>query len=152
MSYEMYCELIDTVCQQLGIPDPQSNYELCQINVDDNKYSLGYIEAEPECLIAFCHFGDVPEQRAVAILRRLLEINMLMFSAQAPRFSINPDTGRVLLIIQIPLEGLTYGALMEALVIFSRIAKNWRKNFLLDMSDDDILKLSHGEKQKMVSA
>ena len=137
MSYEKYCEVIDDVCEEFDIPDPKSNYEICHLNLENHNFSLAFVEADPEYLTVFCDFGEVPEQNASAILRRLLERNLLMFSGKSPRLSINPDTGHVLLIAQLPLTELTLDALEATLGIYAIAASDWRETFYLDVPKEN---------------
>lgn len=132
MSYEKYCDVIDQLCEKLGIEDPQTQYELCNMQIDGTGFSLTYTDQEPNDLVAICNFGEVPENQSAAILRRVLEMNMFLSNSKAPRLAINPDTGHVLMIAKIPLEDLSLKFLIEQLGSYADLAEEWRTTHYLD--------------------
>lgn len=80
----------------------------------------------------FVDFGAYPEERGADILRRLLEVNLLLASAGTARLGVDGDTGRVVLAWQQLLRGLTAEGLRGSLVAAVEQALEWRSGFYLD--------------------
>jgi len=81
----------------------------------------------------FCDYGAVPVNADRAeILQRLLEANLVMTSVSAPTFSMNFETGHVLLVGRVELEYIRAGDLLKAFLQFSEQAKLWRQTYFLD--------------------
>lgn len=82
-------------------------------------------------MFAFCDFGDVPPEREAAVMRRLLEMNFAVYQGNAPSFTIDPESGRVMLLAEVPLSEATPVNVMGFLQGLSVQANEWRKNHFL---------------------
>ena len=133
MSKEKYFELIDNLCDECQIREPQTLYETCDLVVLGIAFTILYHE-DTECVVVFCDFGAAPEENRSLVLRRLLEANMFTLNFFAPCFAFNPETEHVLLRAHFPLEGLTAQELLNMLGTHAAMAAEWRRtHFLTDM-------------------
>jgi hypothetical protein len=132
MSYQKYCEVIDQVCSELGISDSKSMYEVCNFRFEDNEFSLAHTMEDEGVINIFCDYGYVPSDSAARILRRVLETNMLAYNSKAPRLAANPDTGRVIMIANVSLEGLAIDPFLDLLSVYGVNAKIWRDTYFLE--------------------
>ncbi|MES2354840.1 MAG: CesT family type III secretion system chaperone [Pseudomonadota bacterium] len=131
MSKQKYVELIDQVCKECDIDDPQSMYDVCDLIVMDVAFTLLYRDAF-DGIVIFCEYGEVPEENRAAILQSLLEANTYTFDFNTPCFLINPDTKHVLLRAHMLLDGLTAQDLLTTLGSYAMTAGIWRKTYHLD--------------------
>jgi hypothetical protein len=134
MSKQKYCDIIDQLCDKLGIEDPESMYEACNLEVDGIAFTLTYGDyVDEECLLIYSDFGEPPmddHSRAKAF-QRLMEINLQVFARCKPNFGFNPETGRVLMMTHFGLERAELDLVMFELVNVASMVKLWRENFFV---------------------
>ncbi len=102
------------------------------ITVDGIGFSLmPGADDNADCLLLFCEFGELPEDRGALAMRRLLEANLAMMGAGRPSFGINFATGQVLLSGAVRMAGMTGETLAQMLFHYAGRAKEWRETFFL---------------------
>lgn len=87
---------------------------------------------DPGEVHVYVDFGPFPEARGLEILRRLLEVNLLLASPGTARLGIDAYTGRVVLAYRHELQDLTAGKLHESVTLAAQQALAWRADFYLD--------------------
>jgi len=105
-----------------------------QVDVDGVSFTLMEgVELEEGTAAYFCDFGAVPTNADRAeILQRLLECNLLMFGVGTPTFSLNFETGHVLLMGRVEFEKIEAKSLLSAFAQFSAQAKLWRQTYFME--------------------
>ncbi|HVK93288.1 MAG TPA: CesT family type III secretion system chaperone [Noviherbaspirillum sp.] len=137
MSYTNYCELIDGLCEMIGVADPKQFYELAELTIDDEECAILHGGQYNEDRIAiFCTYGSPPEQDADLVLQRLLEANLTLMQPGGLRFAFNPMTEEVILAGAIPMAGLSPEGLLHLLQKLARQARQWRRHYSLSTVDD----------------
>lgn len=89
-------------------------------------------EVDAEGVYVFCDFGPVPTTNTVAVLKRLLELNLYLSLPFAPRLALNSETGHVLLIhreVQGQIEAPRLAAALDGMV---KQAHAWRETRFLE--------------------
>ncbi|HVK93677.1 MAG TPA: CesT family type III secretion system chaperone [Noviherbaspirillum sp.] len=133
MSMEAYQSLIDRICARCDIPNPELMYQVANLNVNKTDFSLYYGGAiDPLSALVYCDFGVLPTESREAILLRLLETNMYMFGVNSPSFTYNPDSGHILMMFRLQLQGATADSALEAFAAIADMAIEWRKGYFLE--------------------
>lgn len=135
MATERYCDFIDRICHLARIPRSPSMHDSADLEIDDVRFTLIDASTMKEDGVAFfCDFGLPPsgKQRA-EVLHRLLELNLVMSGINTPVFTINRQSGHVLMMGRVPLAHITPKDIVSAFSTYAMHAKAWRKTyFLLD--------------------
>ncbi len=138
MAVQNFEELVRGLCATLGadVPamsadpgEPQGlNFEVSGVAV-----VVAYApEVRDDRVFVFCRFGAVPEAQERAALRRLLEVNFILFRGNAPVFSIDPTNGEVIFGYEGLLTLLTPEAVVESMERIAEQALKWRETWFLD--------------------
>jgi len=77
-------------------------------------------------------FGAFPEDRVAEVMRRLLEVNLLLSSAGTARLGVDADSGRVMLAWHHMLHGMSAQKLLASVQLAVQQAFEWRGSFYLD--------------------
>jgi hypothetical protein len=85
-----------------------------------------------DALAFYCDFGLPPAKNRLAVLERLLKMNLSLHGINTPLFALNPETGHVLLARRIPLGKISALELMDMLAEYAAHAKEWRQTYYLD--------------------
>ena len=139
MSFEQFGQVMEELSAMCGFPNPLLEDALCDIQVDGINFTLLHSESDDDNLTSACDFGEVPQALSAEILRRVLETNMIFFRGDLPRFAINPQTGRVILMASIPLENLTAETLVDILKQHASFAQEWRLTYFLGYESADVI-------------
>jgi hypothetical protein len=136
MSIEKYQRLLTEFCTLVRIEDKATVIETGSVLINDVAFSLLYNADDAEragTMGAYCDFGEVPEHNQVAVLRRLLEVNLFLAgSPMACTFSINPETGHVLLCVCLDLHTTEAVGLVDTLRLCTEEARRWRDAYFLE--------------------
>jgi hypothetical protein len=134
MSTKKYHELIDKICSDLGIEDPASLYENCNLRIGDVDFTLLQgSEEDEDGLYVYCDMGEVPEELTGQLLPRLMENNLYTYGETTPHFGFNIESGRVILMNRLRLSELTFEALSDLLGSLIDYVPQWRNETLGDM-------------------
>ena len=136
MSYQKYCDLIDEFYFQTEIDDVPNRYENTNFNLLEIPVTLAYGGEDTDNLLLFCEFGELPEEGQDKALRKILECNMELFAQNAGQFSINPETGQVLLMVRLPLDEIEKETFVGILMMYASMAKEWRQTYFLTERTD----------------
>lgn len=140
MSTTKYQQLLLEFCQLVRIDDASAVLESGSVEMNDIAFSLIHDTEEERTasvLCVYCDFGEIPSAADHAlVMRRLLEVNLFLFvSPTACTFSINPETGHVLLCVSLDLHATDARMLAETLTLCTEEARRWRETHFLDDTD-----------------
>jgi len=139
MATEKYCRLIDQLCEKLGIENPESMYETCDLDISDIGFTLSQGEEDDENgLYVYCDLGslgELPEATYGQVLLNVLEANLYMKGDNAPRFGFNSATGDVVIMHRLEIEELTIDELTELLTNLINYVPQWRAETLGTSTD-----------------
>ena len=129
----LYRALIDQICTQCGIRNPETLYDAAtNLQVNETSFSLYYGgNIDPFSALVYADFGALPSERQNAVLLRLLETNMYMFGVNSPSFTYNPENQHVLLMFRVPLVNASADGVLEILEGIAELAAGWRKDYYL---------------------
>ena len=138
MAVQNFEDLVTGLCANLGaeVPklsddprEPQGlNFEVSGVPI-----VVAYApEVRDDRVFVFCRFGPIPESQEPAAMRRLLEVNFILFRGNAPVFSIDPTNGEVVFGYEGLLSLLTADAVVESMERIAEQALKWRETFFLD--------------------
>jgi hypothetical protein len=85
-----------------------------------------------ENVLVACDFGEVPQENRCAVLEKLLAANRNMHGLWSPVFTMDPNTGHVLSMLALPLEGLDPGRTMQTMMKHVVVVENWRRTHFLE--------------------
>jgi len=136
MASEKFEQLIRVFCASVQIEDVATVLDTGSVSVNDVAFSIfpaDEEDAEEEAVMVYCDFGPVPGTNAVAVLRRLLEVNLFLSSAPlACSFSINPESQHVILGFRSPLDETNPETLTTSLRMCAQEAEHWRESYFLE--------------------
>ena len=135
MATPAFCKLIDQICQLANIPSSPSFYETADLEIDEIQFTLiDCCTDTKQGLVFFCDFGLPPERRRAEVLQRLLELNLIASGIDTPAFSVNDNTGHVVLIGRIFFEKKSALDVLNTLVPYAAQATEWQKTRYLQES------------------
>lgn len=138
MSVEKFEELKNGLCELLGTPVPAAPEDMQEprgLNFEVSGVSIvvAYApEVRDDRVFVFCRFGAVPEAQETAALRRLLEVNFILFRGNAPVFSVDPTNGDVVFGYEGMLDQLNPEAVLDSMERIAAQALKWRENLYLE--------------------
>ena len=138
MAVETFEELVKGLCAVLGAPVPKLSDDPAEpqglnFEVSNVPIVVAYApEVRDDRVFVFCRFGPVPESHERAALRRLLEVNFILFRGNAPVFSIDPTNGEVVFGYEGLLSLLTPETVVESMERIAEQALKWRDTLYLD--------------------
>lgn len=134
MASPAYCKLIDELCELTMIPTPSAFYEQANLAVKEVDFSLTHNPGAGEGdVFIYCSFGPLPQANREAVLQRLLETNLYLFSGPfSPSLTYNPDSGLVILIGHAMLENLTADRLLGLMGGIADMALVWRGSYFFE--------------------
>jgi hypothetical protein len=102
------------------------------IAIDGVAMMLTYYEpAKGDRAFLFTNFGAIPPELELPALRRLLDINFMLYQGNAPSFAREPESGHVMLLGEIPLATATPETVLTYMRALSAQALEWRKDYLI---------------------
>jgi len=107
------------------------------LEVDGVTFTLVDItHLDEDTLAYFCDFGPPPrKENRMEMLQRLLEANLHMFGARKPSFSIDYETGHVLLMGTLSIGKAKPESLLGAFSKYALQAKQWKNGDFPDIPD-----------------
>ena len=134
MSTEHYSDLVTELCIRFHIDLPTDTLEDgFSLKVNQTLFTLQYdLEANNDELLIFCEFSEYPSENSRLALRRLMRVNTLSYLRNGPKFSLNPDTGHIILFSRALLSELSPDVLVLILLNLSNCARLWQKYALLE--------------------
>jgi hypothetical protein len=146
MSRDRYINAIRALCKLLELQDPNSIVEGAPLEVGGVMFSLLYgAQANPDAIIGYCDFGEIPRGKEAQVYQSLLSNNFVMYDGKGPCFAISPDTGRVLLAMHYDLGKLAPEALLDSLAKVATCAREWRTHHFLTPDGSFAAKVPAGQ-------
>jgi len=139
---ELREEIIKLLAEKSGKPiDPppaDSAYNVFDeldtvaLSIDSVPVMLTYHQAaRDDRAFVFAGFGVVPADLELAALRKLLEINFILYQGNAPTFARDPDSGHIMFLGEIPLAGARADQVLFYMHEVAKQGREWRSNFFL---------------------
>jgi Tir chaperone protein (CesT) family len=143
-------ELIDAICSEASPAERETILQTGSLLADGVPFTLVNGAAGDESsLYAYCDFGALPHQQTVAVLKRLLEINLFLYGRDTPSFVFNPHTEHVLLACRMDRGTLTAQRFIQSLREMGSYARQWQATRFLTDEDTDrpgsALPTGHGD-------
>ena len=144
MAVKNFEELKLGVCKQLGAPVPDNGED--GANEDAFMLTIGDVavmtvhspKTNPDRAFLFCDYGDVPEDIELFVLRRLLEMNFLLYRGNSPAFCRDVTSGHIMLMGELLFATTTPASALEIMQRFAAHVKEWRRtHFVEDLVMDD---------------
>jgi hypothetical protein len=131
-------ELIAEACEGTALAERQTILETGSLEADGVAFTLlpGGVGDESS-LYVYCDFGTLPSDDTVAVLKRLLEINLFLYGNTTPSFVLNPNTEHVLLACRMNSIELTGQRFKQALREMASFARQWQANRFLPGDEID---------------
>jgi hypothetical protein len=102
------------------------------IAIDGVPVMLTYYEpVKADRAFVFTNFGAIPPELELAAMRRLLEINFMLYQGSAPAFARDPESGQVMLLGEVPLATATPEAVLMYMRAVAAQALEWRKGYFI---------------------
>lgn len=139
--------VIDLICQQTGqaykapagarepnTDEPAPNaLDTLALAIDGVGVALTYhADYKSDCAFVFTEFGSIPPEQELAVMRKLLDVNFLLYRGGAPTFTRDPDSGRIVLLSEIPLPQATPASVLHYLRQLVSQALQWRSDHYLE--------------------
>ena len=106
MSREAYVELVQDLCDELGLGEPSRLLEQGVLQVNNTRVGLEYLEDRDEVRLLM-DLGEIePELDRGAMIELLLEANLANTSFCLPTFSLHPETGHPIVAYHLPISAL----------------------------------------------
>jgi hypothetical protein len=146
MSQERFAELVDQLCEVIGLPDAtEAVLDRRVVEVEGFSVILDHVEADPGAIYLQFDFGVAMAGRTLRLFRLMLESNLLVYAQDQAQLGLDPDTGGVLLIVRVPMADDIDGQwLAETLTHYTEHGRYWRDHML--QAPDDLLEgMSNGD-------
>ena len=107
--------------------------ESAELWVHGERFLLVAVAGEDEHFMVYAEFGAVPPERALACLRRILEINLAQAAQGRAGFGLAGEGDHALLVYAMgaSLAQTTASALLRALQHLAEQVKAWRRDHFL---------------------
>lgn len=118
--------------QEMGMElDPSPG--LLRLDLNGVPFMIAHDPAQwgEENVAVACDFGAVPQENRCAILEALLAANRDMHGLHSPVFAIDPDSGHVLAMSALPLEGMDPEQTMLTMMKHVAVVDSWRQTYFL---------------------
>jgi Tir chaperone protein (CesT) family len=132
-------ELINATCQDASAAERQTILRTGGLLVNGIPFALvpgATGTGDEDSLYVYCDFGCLPRDQTVAVLKRILEINIFLYGRETPSFVFNPSTEHILLACRMDRSGITAQRFMQSLREMSSYAHQWQATHFL--SDEEI--------------
>jgi hypothetical protein len=143
MSRERYAELVQDLCDELGLGSPAEFLEKGLLQVGDALVGLEYLEDRNEIRL-MADLGEIEEGvDRDRLFQVLLEANLHNTTFSLPTFSLQPESGHPIVAYHLPLQALVdehidlAGVLIEQLI---PMLEKWKLSWpdLCDSVEPDI--------------
>lgn len=136
MSNPTFVNLIEGLCRQYGLDQPERIVRGGPLAIGDVVFSLSCDEAlAPGLVLIYCDYGLVSHTRQADVYRSLLEANRALYTGRAPAYTVSPDTGHVVAADHRRLDECTPASLRALLGEMQGQATSWRADYSLVKSD-----------------
>ncbi len=145
MSYERYAEVVEHLCEVIGLPDSQAVLDRRAIDVEGFDVVLDHVEADPGAMYVQFDYGIATAGRTLRVFRLMLESNLLVYAQDQAQLGLDPETGAALLILRVPFaDDIDGDWVADTLVHYAEHGRYWRDT-LMQSTDEMIDGVSGGE-------
>jgi hypothetical protein len=124
-----YYALVAELCRIHGIPNAEDLYDGGYISFAGVRFELIQAGAG-DGLLLLCDFGKPPQYGRELILQRVLETNLFMLGTGTLFFSMDNESGHVLLADRLS-PGISAAAFLEKLEHYAQCALAWQSNYFV---------------------
>lgn len=133
MNRDRFVRLIVDFCAHCGISDAMGIVRGGPVEVEGVNFSLTYFEGiDPRLLLIYCDIAAVPKGEEAQTYSLILSKNFYLSAHGGPVFTLEPDSGRILMARAEDLEILTPPGLVQGLQKLSVVARSWREPPMFD--------------------
>lgn len=143
-----FLDLVDDVCSELGYPPrgeaPESDEALAmEMELDGVPFAVVHMRHTfRDKVLIECRFGTIPQDRAVPVMMRLLQLNRGFSDVGERAFGIDPDKGEVIFTTTKDLVTATGASLLATMTEMTWQARQWHADYFLEdrghSSDSDL--------------
>lgn len=145
MSQAHFAELVEQLCEVIGLHDPAAVLERRVVEVEGFTVVLDHVENDPDAMYLQFDFGIATAGRTLRVFRLMLESNLLIYAQDQAQLGLDPETGAVLLIMRVPFSGDLNGEwLAETLSHYAEHGRYWRNN-MLQACDEEFDGIAQGQ-------
>jgi len=127
MSRDRFVTLIRDFCKRCNIDDAVGIADGGVVEVSGVPISIVHSEKiDPRSILLTCDMGECPRHNEGEFYAKFLQKNFYFSSTRGPAFTIDPTSGRVLLVQSLDLNELTTEQLQERLSNLATEAVTWR--------------------------
>lgn len=106
MSREEYVELVQDLCEELGLGEASQLLDQAVIQIDDTLVGFEYLGDRDEVRLLM-DLGEIePEVDRNALIELLLQANLANTSFCLPTFSLHPESGHPIVAYHLPMQAL----------------------------------------------
>jgi hypothetical protein len=133
-----FLDLVDDVCSELGYPPrgeaPESDEALAmEMELDGVPFAVVHMRhTVKDRILIECRFGAIPQDRFVAVMMRLLQLNRGFSDLGERAFGIDPDKGDVIFTTAVDLFSATGKTLLATMTEMTWQARQWHADYFLD--------------------
>lgn len=122
--------------EMTGPPPDESSaldgMDFLSVGLADVPIMLTYCEpVQADRVFLFCDFGSPPPELELVAMRRLMEMNFVMYRGSSPCFVRDPESDHIMMLSEIPLAIATPEDTFAYMHGVASQAIEWRKNYFL---------------------
>jgi hypothetical protein len=135
---QAFLVLVDDVCAELGYPPrggpPDSDEALAmEMELDGVPFAVVHLRyTMRDKVLVECRFGAVPQDRALPVMRRLLQINRGFADQGVRAFGMEAETGDIVYTVAADLIGATGTSLLHTMTEMTWQARQWHADHFLE--------------------
>jgi len=133
-----FIDLTSAIYVALDIDVPAEEFDedsphMMNLEFDDTQFTLAYCaQLDLDKFSILCRFGQIPPERESEVLRRILEVNLMLGRARDITLGADPVTRDIVLLFSPPLGVSTADSTLNAMGMMADQAQAWRRTFFLD--------------------
>lgn len=125
-------DFVRALGQQMEVPlDPGPG--LIRLDLNGVPFMIAYdpVQWGEDGVLMACDFGEIPQEDRCAILESILAANRDLHGLHSPVFAIDVDSGHLLSMSVLPLEGLDPSQTMLTMMKHVAVVDCWEKTHFL---------------------
>jgi len=135
---EKFFNLASSIITKLGIDMPRDDFDsdtpgVLEVEIEGVEMTVAYFApVDFDKFSVLCRFGQVPVDGESDVLRRALEVNLMLGRAGDVRLGADPVSKDVVLYLCLPLQTSTAESTLASMVMMANQAHMWRRMHFLD--------------------
>lgn len=124
---ETLSSLLHGLAAELSLPTSGPLCEAGRLELDGFDIVIDQVEGDEQALCVRFEFGIVTAGRTLPVFRLMLESNLTVYLQDQAQMGCDPDTGGLVLLARLPLEGVDAPWLADTLRHYVEHGKYWRQ-------------------------